>query len=207
MCFEHVKVLPHIGEDYGKQIPWGLRILIVGESHYRPEPLDPDFTKHVVKEVIDGANYPFFTKAVGVFYGHWPNHELRRQFWRSAVFYNFIQESVGAGPRIRPSDEMWRNAGPALEEVLIEYRPGFVLVLGKELWANLPIPLKQGPRVTLLDGQSRESRLYFNDAGYAVTFGIYHPSSGGWNYTRWTPWVKSALQVAIQFQKGDSGLA
>jgi hypothetical protein len=46
-----------------------------------------------------------------------------------------------------------------------------------------------------------ESRLYFNDAGYAFTFGIAHPSSFGWTYKKWVPWVQAALQAAIQFQK------
>jgi len=203
MRFEHVKVLPFVGDRYKKETPWGLPILIVGESHYsrKGEPLSADFTKEVVQETLDGENYPFFTKAVGVFHGCWPNPELRRQFWSCAVFYNFVQETVGSGPRIRPTDEMWRKAGPALEEVLIEHEPGFVLVLGKQLWANLPVPLKPGPLVTLQDGQSGESRLYFNDAGYALTFGIAHPASPGWSYQKWTPWVQAALQAAIQFQR------
>jgi hypothetical protein len=95
---------------------------------------------------------------------------------------------------------MWRSAGPALEEVLIQHEPGFALVLGKQLWQILPIPLKQGPFVTLPDGRSRESRLYFNDAGYAFAFGINHPSSRAWNYQKWAPWVNAALQTAISFQ-------
>lgn len=84
---------------------------------------------------------------------------------------------------------------------MVEYEPGFVLVLGKDLWANLPVPLEPGPLVTLPDGQTMESRLYFNDAGYAFTFGIAHPSSFGWTYKKWVPWVQAALQAAIQFQK------
>jgi hypothetical protein len=195
-----VKVLPYVGQDYGREKPWGVSVLILGESHYHPERLNPEFTCEVVQAVIDGANYPFFTKVVGSFYGAWPDHDLRRQFWKSVAFYNFIQETVGAKPRIRPTDQMWRNAGPPLEEVLIQHEPGFVLVLGKQLWENLPIPLKRGPLVTLGDGQSRESRLYFNDAGYAFTFGINHPSSGGWTYEKWTPWVQAAVQAAVRFQ-------
>lgn len=205
MRFEHVRVLPFVGENYKRETPWGLPILIVGESHYsqNAQPLYPDFTRDVVRETLDGANYPFFTKTVGVFHGGWANQELRRQFWGCSAFYNFIQETVGSRSRIRPTDEMWTKAGPALEEVLIELEPGFVLVLGSELWANLPVPLKPGPLVTLQDCQSRESRLYFNDAGYGFTFGINHPSSGGWSYRRWTPWVQAALQAAVKFQRHD----
>ena len=207
MNFDHVKILPYVGGEYSRSNRFGLSILILGESHYsnNGSPLNREFTQEVVQEVIDGANYPFFTKTVGVFHGAWPNHGLRRQFWTSVVFYNFIQETVGPRPRIRPTDAMWRAAGPALEEVLIQYEPGFVLVLGKQLWENLPIPLKPGPTVTLPDGRSRESRLYFNDAGYAFTFGINHPCSGGWAYSKWTPWVLAALEIGRRFQNREIG--
>jgi hypothetical protein len=145
----------------------------------------------------------FFARTVGAFNGGWSSPEARRNFWSTAVFYNYVQEDVGANPRIRPTAEMWRKAEPALEEVLIEHEPGFVLVLGSELWAKLPTPIKPGPIVALPDGQTRESRLYFNDAGYAFAFGIAHPSSFGWNYEKWSPWVKAALESAIQFQGAE----
>jgi hypothetical protein len=202
MRLGHVRVSPFVGDNYKKDSPWGLPLMIVGESHYsrKAGPLAKTFTQQVMQETLDGENYPFFTKAVGVFHGHWPDLQLRRQFWSCAVFYNFVQESVGSRPRIRPSEEMWRIAGPAFLEVLIEHEPGFVLVLGTQLWNNLPTPPRQGPLVTLPDGQSRESRLYPNDAGYAFTFGIAHPASPGWSYGEWAPWVQAALQAAIQFQ-------
>ena len=188
------------------KVPFGLPIFILGESHYRPDgqPLNREFTREVVQEVLEGENYPFFTKTVGVFYGRWPNLDERRRFWNTAVFYNFVQETVGKAPGIRPKDHMWRTAGPALEETLIMCMPGFVLVLGKQLWDNLPIPLKEGPTVHLADGRTRSSRLYFNDNGYAFTFGINHPRSGGWSYDLWTPWVRAALAEAVRFQQPSS---
>ena len=212
---EHVKSLPYVGENYGNVKPFGLSVLILGESHYIPgdDDLYDTFTREIIRRVlniIDGPKDPtfntrFFTKVARVFHDKKPDQGLQRQFWQSVVYYVFIQESVGKRPRIRPTDQMWRDGGPALQEVLIEYEPEFVLVLGKQLWSNLPIPLETGPLVTLPNGQSRESRLYFNDAGSAFTFGINHPSSGGWNYGTWTPWVKAALETAIKFH-GDRKL-
>lgn len=168
-------------------------------STYTLERLDQDNFESLQGVPCDSS---FFAKTVGVFQGGWSSQEARRKFWSCAVFYNFIQETVGASPRIRPTDEMWRNGAPALEEVLIEYEPGFVLVLGTQLWANLPVPLKPGPLVTLPNGQSRESRLYCNDAGYAFTFGIAHPSCPGWCYSEWTPWVQAALRAAVEYRRG-----
>ena len=200
--FRKTRVLPFIGQDYGRVMPWGLPIFVLGESHYSGIPLYSTFTRDVVSEMLNGVNYPFFTKAAGVFYGDWPDLEMRRKFWQTAAFYNFVQESVGDTARIRPTERMWREAAPALEETLMLCMPGFVLVLGKELWDNLPIPLRDGPEVKLGNGERKQSRLYFNDNGYAFTFGINHPCSPGWTYKKWTPWVKAALVTAINFQNG-----
>jgi hypothetical protein len=191
-----------VGEEYGVVMPWGTPLFILGESHYGFDAgsiLPRDFTRDIVREATEGVGYPFLTKAVGVFDGVWPDHEIRRRFWRTSVFYNFIQESAGEEARVRPTREMWRRAMEPLEETLILCMPGFVLVLGTEMWQSLPLALKDGPPVSC-DGQTKVSRLYFNDNGYAFTFGIDHPSSFGWSYSRWTPWVRAALAEAIRFQ-------
>lgn len=200
--FKKTKVLPHIGDDYGVVAPWGTPVFILGESHYgfQAESVLPRyFTRDVVTEVLGGVNYPFLTKAVGVFDGQCPDGETRRRFWRTSVFYNFIQESVGHEPRIRPTGDMWNRAIDPLVETLMLCMPGFVLVLGTEMWNSLPIPLRDGPPVRC-GAETKLSRLYFNDNGYAFTFGIDHPSSFGWSYSQWTPWVKAALAEAIRFQ-------
>jgi hypothetical protein len=205
MRFRHVKVWPFVGENYKKEMPWGLRVMILGEAHYFKEPLYAGSTKDVVQDMLYKKPYQhwmnLFAKTVGVFRDGWSSRESRRSFWSSVVFYNFIQETVGDTPGIRPSEEMWQKAGPAFEEVLMEYKPGFVLVLGEDVWKHLPRCSEPGPMVVLPDGQTRESRLYLNDAGYAFTFRINHPSSpGGWSYKTWTPWVQAALRAAIEFQ-------
>jgi hypothetical protein len=206
MHFEHVKVLPFVGENYKRKMPWGLPVMVVGESHYSEEALDTEFTIRVVNEMLDGSWKRWmnvFARTQGSFETSSSNRESRRLFWSSAVFYNFIQETVGVHPRIRPTETMWGNARPAFEEVLIEHQPGFVLVLGNQLWANLPVPIELG-LVALPDRQPKQSRLYFNGAGHAFTFGIAHPSSPGWSYREWRPWVQSALQEAVKFQKVQS---
>jgi len=202
MGVEHVHVSPFVGDKYKKEMPWGLPILILGESHYsaKGKPLSANHTKEAVQEHLDSGSYPFFAKVAGVFQGGWTSPDRRQLFWSCSAFYNFVQETVGAGPRERPTDEMWRKAGAALEEVLIEHKPGFVLVLGKRLWEELPLPSEQGPAVTLPNGKSKDSLLYCHDAGYAFTFGIPHPASFGWSYREWTPWVQAALQAAVVLQ-------
>ena len=55
MHLEHVKVLPFVGENYKNEMPWGIPVMVVGESHYSEEPLDTEFTIRVVKEMLDGS--------------------------------------------------------------------------------------------------------------------------------------------------------
>ncbi len=200
--FETVKVLPFIGEDYGLTPQLGTRIFVLGESHYNINggPLHRAFTRDVLRD--GGQGHGFFTKVVGCFYGRTPTPEMRRGFWRTVVFYNFVQESVGNGARIRPTPDMWAQGAPALHEVLTLCRPGFVLVLGKELWANLgAIPLlTDGPTIRLGDGQSHTSRLYNDDV---LFFGIKHPAAPGWTYKKWTPWVQAAIVEAVKVKRHE----
>lgn len=200
---EKIKVLPFVGERYGVESPIGLPTLILGESHYSVGPLYEEFTRDVLQEVFEAPWKPwmiFFARTAGLFQGGWLSREDRNKFWSSVAFYNYIQETVGDRPRMRPTKEMWLTAVPAFEEVLVQHKPKFILVLGYELWNNLPAPVKEGPMVQLPDGQTMPTRLYANDAGYAVAFGIAHPAAPGWSYEKWSPWVRAALAGAIRFQ-------
>jgi hypothetical protein len=196
--FKTVKVLPFIGKNYGKPDGLGVRILILGESHYNPigGPLHRTFTRDVLENHSD--KHRVFGKIVRMFYDRKPDEQMKRQFWKTVAFYNFIQESVGDAPRIRPTRKMWEQAPQALREVLMLCRPGFVLVLGKELRRNLGIEFAKGPAVQLANGRTKHLQLYDDDTPF---FAINHPSSPGWSHKTWTPWVGAALVAAIRFKK------
>jgi hypothetical protein len=154
----------------------------------------------VVQAAIDGQGDPslrFFAKTVGVFFGGRQELKAREDFLRTVAFYNFVQEPAGTIPRARPSAAMWGQASPAFVEVLEKLQPQFVLVLGKELWKRISLPFEPGPAVQLSDGEPSESRLYVMAAGgQSFFFPINHPSSPGWSYSKWYPWVKAALEAA-----------
>lgn len=127
--------LPWVGEKYKESTP---RILILGESHYsNPEDYSEDFTQWVVKEyAIDPEKrLRFFTTIANTITGHsgWMDDEKRQEFWHSVVFYNYVQELVGAGSRIRPSETMWYRAKEPFFSTLDQLAPQIVIVLGKEL--------------------------------------------------------------------------
>jgi len=191
---------PYVGPKYWSVSPFGLRILILGESHYRDRPLSREFTSDVVEAAMDGDTSPslrFFARTVGAFLGGLQDLESRKAFMETVAFYNFVQEPAGTGPRMRPSAEMWSRATPALIEVLDRLGPEFVLVLGKELWRNLPLRFGLGPAIKVAENDTLESRVYFSDSELrTLLFPIAHPSSVGWSYERWCPYVKAALKQA-----------
>jgi hypothetical protein len=192
--FTVVSVLPYIGAHYGNPSALGVRVMVLGESHYDKDgPLHRTYTRDVLEDFGDG--FAFFTKVAGVFYGRKPNAEMKRQFWPTIVFYNFIQESVGIGPGIRPKPEMWARGASPLLEVLTRCRPNFVLVLGMDLWNNLGIPLTEGPILHRDDGHREASNLYRDEVLFLK---ITHPSSYGWTYRKWTPWVHAAIAAVGQ---------
>lgn len=199
---------PYIGPRYGTSSPFQLRILILGESHYCEHPLTREFTKDVVQAAIDGDTSPslrFFARTVGVFLGGPQDLESRRRLLETVAFYNFVQETAGIAARIRPSPGMWSRATPALVEVLDRLNPQFVLVLGTELWRHLSLPFRPGPTIKLPDGLTSEGRLYLSASGFiTLFFPINHPSSPGWSYKKWCPWVKAALEQAGNVSKGQA---
>lgn len=131
---------PYIGDKYYES-HYGVRVMVLGESHYGDaEDLSPDYTQFVVNEHAFCAGSPFFTKltkllrceagAVSI--------EERHETWRHVAFYNYIQEFVGDVGRIRPTTAMWVRAVCALKVVVQELQPDVILVLGHQMWEQLP---------------------------------------------------------------------
>ena len=162
--------------------------------------MTPEFTTEVVQEAMRGSGDPslhFFAKIVGSFFGGPQDIACRRDFLRTVAFYNFIQDPLPS-PKVRPSREMWTRAIPACAEVLQNLEPQFVLVLGRELWNHLSLPFRIGPSISLPDGKTSASQLYeLPSRALSCFFPINHPSSVGWSYKAWCPWVKAAIQEAI----------
>jgi hypothetical protein len=140
------------------------------------------------------------TRAVSVFFGSLQKPIQRREFWQTAMFTKYVQVSVGGKARIRPTLNGWDSGKTAFSDVLERYRPDFVLALGKELWPHLGHPAWiEGRRE--LDG---EAKPYFRTHTNSFLFGINHPTSWGWSYRKWTPWVEAALSRA-RAEIGTSG--
>jgi hypothetical protein len=194
------------GAEYGSNSPWGMPVMILGESFYGDDEgaKNPDFAILLITDAVkDGYRNTFLDGTACAFLGKSPDDKEYRGFWNSVVYHVYVQESVGPSARSRPTPDMWRRGEQGFLEVLAQYQPGFVLAVGKGLYENLPNCGAQGPTISLPDGASRESWLYPNSRGDALTFSINHPSSWkfrGQTYQDWEPWVASALEQAKRWK-------
>ncbi len=125
----------------------------------------------------------------------------KEEFWGEVVFYNYIQAFAGIEARVRPSDELWsdpRNP-EAFQEVLDDYQPDRILVLGKKLWVNLPSkspPIAATPEAEIrlpvsndMIGYQEVDRTcywYFCQSGHpALAMPVMHPAAVRFSTDKW----------------------
>ncbi len=172
---------PWVGSKYESGFIYGKKVLILGESHYEWEDnqtLEPTLTRDCIKgQFSGGSTKQFWTNIAVSLLGYKPNMDEREKFWNSVAFSNFVQSSVGRGARTRPSKEQWLKGKETFFEILEDLKPQLVIVLGYQLWGNLP---ESGVRGRDLASQQRNRHWIYQLADgtdvYAV--GFRHPSAG-----------------------------
>lgn len=188
--------LPWVGERYRGQSLDGVRLLIVGESHYHTHS-DPgaDFTIRLTQGYIRGTmRHRFWTLVARTVAGQSASRDECKAFWQSVAFYNYIQSVVGGTARVAPTAGMWAAARAPFSGVLKDLAPHVVLILGRRLWSNL----SDGELSTLTvdGGASRPARNYdLPGKGLATATFINHPASRGFVAAKWTPVTASLLAL------------
>ena len=157
---------PWIGQHYDGENRFGVRVLVLGESHYGPDGTErQDETERVVTWYTQGgARHLFFTKVANVLRrqrGWIDDGELAAVFHEIA-FYNFVQTFAGDGPRDHPTFRQWVDAQAPFKTVLDELRPDAVLVLGLELSYHI-LDWPKDVEHTVI-GHPASSRLSYADA-------------------------------------------
>lgn len=196
---------PWRGSSY--DMGWrGLRILLLGESHYREVDKDYSpvgFTSGVVRRsAIDGPTERFFTTIYrAVTGGAIPSVAERSTFWESVAFYNYVQAWVGVGPRYRPTSADWGTGPAPFQSVLESLKPDCVLVLGQELWRNIPHAANE-TTVPLVPSGTAVIRLYQTGTRQIPAAMIHHPSSA-FLQARWRPHVEALMDFARVRENGS----
>ena len=171
--FPGVTFHPWIGANFGRESRSGVRLLVLGESHYDndPEYSNCGFTQEVVRDWGQMQRNQFFTKIAKVLRGHreWINDDVRSEIWEHTAFYNFVQSVVSA-PRTPPTFRQWCEAQAPFDSVLKSLKPDAVLILG-----------------------SRLSDHVLNRPDNATFSAIVHPSSGHFRYNEAIPAFKKLL--------------
>lgn len=177
---------PWEGSKYRSGGLEGVRVLILGESHYGDVGTESAAcTIETVKDLGQERRNRFFTVTQKLVSGinpeEWVPDKTRVEFWESVAFYNYVQSFPGDKSRMRPTQEMWANAATPLLKTLQELRPQVMVVLGLELQSHLP-EIPSGIRVC----------------------NVPHPSSRGFQYERWQPVVKTAISAARNDTQPDA---
>ena len=137
---------PWIGKHYGSENRFGVRVLVLGESHYGAKGMEkPTETEGVVRwftqraRTGEGKRHRFFTVIANILRGQggWIDDSDLAAVFQEIAFYNFVQTFVGDAPRGDPSFRQWVDAQAPLKTVLDALKPDAVLVLGLELWDHV----------------------------------------------------------------------
>jgi hypothetical protein len=167
---------PWVGKRYTSEGIRGVRLLILGESHYGTAGAERrTFTADMVRRLGQEGRRRFFSAAQRLVVGGQGRLSAaeRAGFWERVAFYNYVQSFPGPRARCRPTPEMWSAAREPFLHTLAEVAPRVLLVLGRELRRHLPeLP-----------------------AGVAVC-AVQHPSSRGFRYGDWQPAVQAIMAAA-----------
>jgi hypothetical protein len=189
----NVKFLPFKGRSYGYGSPFGIPVMVLGESHYSNKDREaPTLTRDVMKEVAAGRGWNFFTRASATFLGK--QSVDARSFWNSVVFYNFVQTAIKKNSR--PSPQMWQDSEQPFREVLewLNPRPRLIAVFGFGCWDNTPC---YGRDTKSIIHARREVACYEfgHSNNLSLAFRLRHPSRA-FSPREWHPIVLKALARA-----------
>jgi len=132
---------PWVGANYQTGGAIGIRILILGESHYGTRGRESsDTTPKLIRRLGQDCRFAFYTKVQKLIQNRtdYVTDDERRSFWDDVAFYNFIQRFPGDGPRIRPTEKMWAHAPDAYLQTVRELKPELIIIMGRELQSHVP---------------------------------------------------------------------
>lgn len=135
--FEAATFHPWVGDMYDTP-HFGLKLLLIGESHYRWSGRPKIVSETTRAALLDGRDGYRFWRMLEDLLPRAEKDEPPRG-WDCVAFYNYVQHFVGDKPRDRPENWMWTSEPTVagFKEVLHVCQPNRVLIVGKTNWAML----------------------------------------------------------------------
>lgn len=205
---------PFIGKNYFNKGFNGVKLLVLGESHYcgekgvgckfcgvlsgkdcsdKTNEVISDFLNYKSGEVVYDNWMRTFTTFTNVIFGEPISNEMVIDFWNSVVFYNYVQSSTD-GPRIPPDSNQFNDSINAFIEILEECKPDLIIVWGKRLWNYLPDIGREGNEKLL--GNDAEGLYYYKVGEKEIpAYRVDHPSTPYFSY-EYTKYIEEAIRLA-----------
>jgi hypothetical protein len=179
-----VHFIPLVGPHYDDGLTNGVRVLILGESHYG-DPAQPNFgrncTHHHFQDYLEECDLTgesqFFQKLPKIITRQIsPSPADSVAAWERVAFANAVP-SLLAGPNLSPSSEQFAAAGVALRELAMVLNPDAILFLGKRLWDGVPSDVGAWSEEPPIDAE-KERRVWLvpTARGFARATWVFHPS-------------------------------
>lgn len=192
---------PWIGSRYQEGYRDGLKLLILGLSHYRDP--DPGATCHWTNHHIEKTPDLFWTHVEHVVSGRALDGAGRKEFWHQVAFSNLLQDCMNA-PGDNVTDEQWTRGRLAFAEIIECTAPDVVFVFAQSAWTHMPDDTEFPGSHSIIDlGQS--DYLYRIRPGYDVLAAAFnHPRNPGCPREVWHAWSGRLLANAAGILRGGS---
>lgn len=197
-----VKFLPFVGDNYEHGISFddegnlvlgtaaepGKKVLVLGESHYCDEELSDEELSSFTRDVLDcylnsKERYSWmrtFLKFERALFNKVTDIKDRKNIWNHLMFYNYLQRPLH-GTRMAGDLEDYKDAADPFFAILKIYKPDYIIVWGRRLFANLPY--ENGVEGEYMPSVDMNSWSYQIDGLTIKILPIYHPSVGfSWDY-------------------------
>jgi len=182
---------PWIGKNYKTYVDG--KILLIGESHYLDEELDPasNFTTAVIKQFLQGHKLPtpFFQRIGNIFDSNDYN-----SIWENIAFANLIQAGLSEA-KSQPTVDDIATINPTFEILLKNLKPDKVLVFSKRLWNNW-LTEEDATHVKEISANNKKGNIweYQRNGKKTLAMGINHASRMyGKSWSDWVPLVKKFI--------------
>lgn len=204
---DEVGFVPFVGDRYEQGID-GLRVLILGESHYakddKPRPSGNAKRRFTISEFAEAANEHRTNRAWGTFSRRCdsivsrvvePTPLQAALAWKQVAFANYVQDFAGDGARQRPTGPQWTQARNVFPVLLERLKPNMILALGRQLWDHMPGVKTALPAIAAPRSPRTVWRMDYQ-GGHALMSWVYHPSWPNDSVATYVHVMQSLLRLA-----------